>query len=92
MLIELDNYVQDDQGAQWHVIQEVRHFKTPTIKMLILKEHCLESRDPRAAIVRTDGEGFVSTGSIAKRIVSIVRRPIGVDSVGDTSSPGETNS
>jgi hypothetical protein len=70
--ILLGQYVQDDVGTQWLAIQRIEHYKEPGVFRLVLKEHCLENRGPRAAIVREDGAQFQCQHSPATCVVSIL--------------------
>lgn len=72
--ILLGQYVQDDVGTQWHVIQEVRHWESPNIIRLVLKEYCI--RDARVAICRDNGTEFACAGSPATCILSILKPAI----------------
>ena len=69
--IELGQYVQDDVGTQWHVVQETRHYKEPDVIRLVLKEYTL--REPRMAICRNNGTEFACKNSQATCILSIMR-------------------
>ena len=71
-VIKLGDYVQDDVGTQWHVIIEQRHHSEPDVTRFVLKEHCLASREPRVAIVKSDGTQFTCKASAATGILSIL--------------------
>lgn len=74
MLILLGDTIQDNQGTQWLVTQEVRHFQSPDITRLVLKEKCLATRQPRTAICKNDGTELIGESITADKIMSICNK------------------
>lgn len=67
----LGEFYQDDIGAHWQAIQEIRQWEQPTITRLILKEQTKGL--PRPAIVRSDGTEFACQTSPAVKLIALLK-------------------